>query len=112
MEYMKQRRRSKVEIIYSILKATENESLLTKIMYQSYMCWKPFIEIVENLKAGGLVTEIKGGPDRRSHRGIELTPNGATLLRELESSTTQVNRVLNITAGGLLIAFSMDKLAP
>lgn len=109
---IKQRRRSKVEIIYSILKATENEPLPTKIMYQSYMSWKPFMGIVENLKAGGLVVERMDGPDERSRKTFSLTDKGAVLLRELESSTIKVNRVLNISAGGLLIAFSMDKLAP
>jgi len=112
MEYIKQRRRSKVEIIFSILKSMENENLPTKIMYQSYMSWKPFIGIVDNLKAGGMVEERADGPDERSRKTFNLTDKGAILLRELESSTTKVNRVLNITAGGLLIAFSMDKLAP
>lgn len=89
-------RRSRLEITIDVLKATQNYSKPTRIMYASNLSWQPLKIILDSLVKQGLIAgkrEEKRAKDRdlRTKTEYELTPKGVKVLQYFEG----FNKVLH-----------------
>lgn len=87
-----QLRRSKLEIVLSVLDAVRNGcDKPTRIMYRSNLSWKPLGRILGSLVKQGLLEESENTGSRRSKKTYALTERGLGLLRYFEGANELID---------------------
>jgi predicted transcriptional regulator len=81
------KRRSKLEIILTILSAVkQGVDKPTRIMYAANMSWKPVQRMLTHLVEQGLLLEVLNTDSRQSKRRYQITEKGEKILDYFEKA--------------------------